>query len=145
MSLISTHYSLVSSDVLRCTGADSCADYDTRLRLGPEEHSGLLEVCYAGHWGSVCGGSFNSDAASVVCRQLGYSEDAVVEMGPRYGQGEGPIWLSAVQCTGAEASLRECAHLPPGTGSCVGHSADVNIHCSGSYPIQLIIDPSILL
>lgn len=112
---------------------DSCSDYDIRLRLGPNAHSGLLEMCYGGHWGTVCGDSFNESAATVACRQLGYSEDAVVEAGTLYGQGDGVIWLSAVQCTGGERKLQECAHLTVGnlSAACPGHSADVNIRCNG--------------
>ena len=116
-------------------GPNACSENAVRLRLGPTIYSGLLEVCHGGHWGTVCGGSsVNNNLATVVCRQLGYSEDAVVEVGTPYGQGDGIIWLSELQCEGAEATLMECSHLMPVgnlSTSCPGHTADINIRCSG--------------
>lgn len=125
---------LVLDYLLSYTELDSCSDYDIRLRLGPNDYSGLLEVCYGGHWGTVCGDSFNENAATVACRQLGYSEDVVVETGTPYGQGDGVIWLSDVHCEGGEAGLQECAHSKPVgnlSSTCPGHSPDVNIRCNG--------------
>lgn len=47
---------------------------DIRLADGPTEYEGRLEICYNGQWSSVCADdAFCSDAATVVCRQLGYS------------------------------------------------------------------------
>lgn len=34
---------------------------------------GRLEVCYDGHWGSVCIHNADDLLAEVVCRQLGYA------------------------------------------------------------------------
>lgn len=35
---------------------------------------GRLEVCYDGHWGSVCDDLADSVTAEVACRQLGHRE-----------------------------------------------------------------------
>lgn len=82
----------------------------------------------------MCADSFTESAAAVACRQLGFSEDAVMVAGTPYGQGDGVIWLSSVQCAGGEPKLQECAHLKPVgnlSSACPGHSADVNIRCNG--------------
>lgn len=130
---------VLASTLTSDTGSDSCPEGEVRLRLGPTVYSGLLEVCHGGHWGTVCGGSnsFNDKAASVTCKQLGYSEaDAVVEFGAPYGQGNGIIWLSEVHCEGSEQRLMNCMHLMPVgnlSSNCPGHTADVNIRCDGEF------------
>ncbi len=52
---------------------DRCQNGDVRLVDGSIEMEGRVEVCYAEEYGTVCGNGFNIRAASVVCRQLGYS------------------------------------------------------------------------
>ena len=48
---------------------------------------------------------------------------------PSYGQGDGPIWLSEVNCTGHELKLTDC-QFPGGWDSndCT-HEDDVAIKC----------------
>ena len=41
-----------------------------RLRGGPSNNEGRLEVNYAGKWGTVCDDDFTSKAAKVVCDAL---------------------------------------------------------------------------
>ena len=51
-----------------------------------------------GRWGSVCGDSWNTRAASVVCRQLGFQVGGVIAR-PRkvFGQRIGPVVMSQVK------------------------------------------------
>ena len=37
---------------------------------------GRLELCADGHWGTVCNDGFDTNAAMVVCRQLGFHESS---------------------------------------------------------------------
>ena len=48
----------------------NCTEGQIRLISGSRE--GTVEICLSGFWGTVCGNSWDSRDAGVVCRQLGY-------------------------------------------------------------------------
>lgn len=43
--------------------------------LGVNRTEGRLEICASGFWGTVCNDGFDTNAAKVVCRQLGFPEN----------------------------------------------------------------------
>ncbi|NWR81385.1 LOXL4 oxidase, partial [Centropus unirufus] len=115
-----------------------------QLRLaGPRGPAGegRLEVLYQGRWGTVCDDGFDFHAATVACRQLGYT--AAMGTLPMVTPSPvcvppGPIWLDNVRCAGSEGSLAECIHNGWGTSDC-HHGEDAGVVCSGqrlpgSYP-----------
>ena len=42
-----------------------------RLANGPDSRTGRVEIWFNNSWGTVCGDSWSSYEAKVVCRQLG--------------------------------------------------------------------------
>ncbi len=48
-----------------------CNDGDVRLVDGPSLVEGRVEICLAEQWGPICGASWNTASAAVVCYQLG--------------------------------------------------------------------------
>ena len=118
-----------------------------RLTGGMSEHNGtvgFVEIYHNGRWGSVCDDMFDSNAAQVVCRQLGhgYSALAVVlssssSSGLLTRQGiASRIWLDSVSCTGREVELSECGHDSWGVNDC-SRSEDVAVSCVGNLANSL--------
>ena len=101
-----------------------------RLKDGPTNCSGRVEVFLQGGWGTMCDDSWDKMAAQVVCRQLDCGEAAEVggEHGP-FGQGNGTIWR--VNCTGSEPHLLDCCHAPLKQSDCT-HKEDAWVKCTGT-------------
>lgn len=43
-----------------------------RIVNGSVANEGRVELCFHGHWGSICSDTWNDVDAEVTCRQLGY-------------------------------------------------------------------------
>ena len=56
---------------------------------------------------------------------LGYDIGVVNDEAP---EGNGPIWLDDVECSGDETSIELCSHRTYGENNC-GHSEDVGVIC----------------
>ncbi|XP_019411052.1 PREDICTED: lysyl oxidase homolog 4, partial [Crocodylus porosus] len=80
-----------------------------RLRAGAQVGEGRVEVLLHGQWGTVCGQSWDLQAASVVCRQLGYGTAREALGGAEMGQSLGPVHVAEVRCSGSERALGECS------------------------------------
>ncbi|GCB78549.1 hypothetical protein scyTo_0019427 [Scyliorhinus torazame] len=91
---------------------------------------GRVEVYIGGEWGTVCDDSWNSKAAEVVCRQLGYAGTVRAARKAEFGSGGNlRILLDDVQCGGQEKNLLRCRHGPIGEHNC-SHDEDAGAICS---------------
>ena len=56
--------------------SELCENGDVRLigTATSTQYEGRVELCYGEEWGTVCDDSWNDPDATVVCRQLGYSD-----------------------------------------------------------------------
>ena len=61
-----------------------CQTGDLRLRGGVSEHTGRVEICVNGVWGTVCDDSWHPQDSTVVCKQLGYSRFGIKMMDSGY-------------------------------------------------------------
>lgn len=85
---------------------------ERRIRLAGSNFSfaGRLEVYIAGVWGTVRNNGWNMTSSDVACRQLGYHgvNATMYSSVERFGKGQGPVWMSGVDCKGQEETLWEC-------------------------------------
>jgi deleted-in-malignant-brain-tumors protein 1 len=103
-SSASTHY----TDLAIICLPKVCKFGELRLVNGTKISEGRVELCIAGVWGTIVGDYyFNNKAASVICRQLGFSPNNSVPF--NFGPGKDPIYLRNVECTGKEQMLLNCS------------------------------------
>ena len=90
--------------------------------------TGRVEVFYNGKWGTICDRGWDTNAAKVVCGELGYTHGARSLQGRYVTGGTGQIWLSEVNCTGRERSLSSCLHSGWANNFC-DHRHDAGVEC----------------
>eukprot|EP00731_Ephydatia_muelleri_P030938 Em0022g452a len=106
----------------------ACSDGQIRLVNGTSRAVGRVEVCFNGEWGRVCGGSWSTREADVVCRQLGFLPGNSTTRSVRYGRGYGVSLLDQTVCHGNETSLLSCAHAQVGSRECT-YPQDASATC----------------
>ena len=113
-----------------------CDNGNIRLVGGSVPTEGRVEVCLNFAWGTVCDDSWNTPDATVVCRQLGFSDmGATATNLAFFGQGTDPIVIDDVRCTGNEPRLIDCPYNP--THNCV-HLEDAGVRCQRGK-IEIIV------
>uniref|UniRef100_UPI00358F2D10 scavenger receptor cysteine-rich domain-containing group B protein-like isoform X2 n=1 Tax=Myxine glutinosa TaxID=7769 RepID=UPI00358F2D10 len=102
----------------------------TTLRLvgGSHHCEGRVEILYNGTWGTVCDDLWSFNDAQVACRQLGCGAVIASPHRARFGQGNGPIWMDNMLCSGNETNLSHCQHSGWENHNC-HHSEDASVIC----------------
>ncbi|XP_063804538.1 HHIP-like protein 1 [Pseudophryne corroboree] len=101
-----------------------------RLANGQRPDRGRVEIFINGEWGTVCDDLWNTKAATVVCRQLGFPIVVKAAKQGEFGEGRNlRILLDDVDCTGKEKTLLDCKHKEIGKHNC-NHQEDAGVICS---------------
>ncbi|XP_021351066.1 deleted in malignant brain tumors 1 protein-like isoform X2 [Mizuhopecten yessoensis] len=90
---------------------------------------GRLVATVGGTRGTVCDDLFDDNAATVVCRMLGFPVGVIVNL-DMFGEGTGDIVLDDVRCDGTERSLSNCTYS---TSHNCAHSEDVGVRCTEEH------------
>jgi deleted-in-malignant-brain-tumors protein 1 len=124
-----------------------CPEGEIRLVNETSYAEGRVEICLNNEWGTVCGQTWGTSDANVVCRQLGFSSGAEAFVGVRpFGEALGRIWLSNVLCNGSERALGDCTASFSGINNCT-HAQDAGVRCqSGCHDgdVRLVEGSSLL-
>ena len=113
---------------------------------GATSSEGRLEVLYNGQWGTVCSERWSSKLfddldAGIVCRMLGF-DSGTAQDSSIYGEGNGPIWLSHLECKGDELSIFDCPtdyRHPIGSADFYcEHTQDVGVKCQGQFSFNFL-------
>ena len=111
-----------------------CDNGEVRLVGTEVAYEGQVEVCFNGHWGTVCDDNWGTVDALTVCQILGYgvSGVAIPTIQNFFGvlDFSKPILLDEVACTGNETDILECLSVNPGEHDCI-HALNAGVFCSG--------------
>ncbi|KAL4436061.1 hypothetical protein ABPG77_005509 [Micractinium sp. CCAP 211/92] len=104
-----------------------------RLADGTNSTSGRRELLRDGVWGTICD-DYGTDAmATVACRQLGLGTAGILKKNAFFGEGTGPIYMGALNCSGSETRLQDCIALYGNEFSC-RHYSDAGVVCYDPPP-----------
>ena len=85
-------------------------------------------------WGTVCDDDWDDSDALVVCKQLGFGDNATaVKAFSPSASTSVPVWLDNVDCNGQEDRLIDCRHNGVGGHNC-NHNKDAAVVCGGNFP-----------
>ena len=132
--MTSVHLDLFNQDVFNVITTDYSASPSVRLVGGANSLEGRVEIYHNNRWGTICRNYWDVNAATVLCRQLGYYGTAsAARFGP--GSVDQPIWLTKVNCTGEEDFITDCSHNAWGKQYC-RHRGDAGVTCSGNKQLH---------
>jgi deleted-in-malignant-brain-tumors protein 1 len=95
-----------------------------------EVSRGRVEICMSGQWGTLCNRVWDDIAASVACRQLGFSpHGAIAVTNQQFGEDALPVLITDIQCTGSEQRLLNCTYNTMPDFSCNAEGNDAGVVC----------------
>ncbi|KAH9508817.1 hypothetical protein Btru_050129 [Bulinus truncatus] len=104
-----------------------------RLIGNGDATKGLVEFFANGHWGTICGNSWDDNDARVVCHMLGFDRYRA-RKATTVVPSNSSVSLNAVTCTGLENHIDNCSFTP--------NKFDVS-HCHQGYDVGVMCETEI--
>jgi hypothetical protein len=90
---------------------------------GSNSKQGLVEMFFKGHWSGLCGTTWNSVIAHVICKDLGYSSAKSYRTeSTRAYTPANTIKISQLSCSSDHNMLSSCSHSGLIPRGCSGHN-----------------------
>nr|XP_060636605.1 deleted in malignant brain tumors 1 protein-like [Anolis sagrei ordinatus] len=111
---------------------------NVRLINGSNRCSGRVEIRspHNDQWGTIYDRTWDLNAASVLCGQLGCGIASSAPGGAHFGPGSGSVCFDDINCKGSEVTLHECNINWQGTNTC-NHRHDAGVICSASPTLNV--------
>ncbi|PVD37781.1 hypothetical protein C0Q70_00382 [Pomacea canaliculata] len=97
-----------------CYNGPNPTDYTFSLDGGNANNSGEVQVTFMNITGSICSDNWDDTDARVFCRELGFLTGQAF----KHHVSNRPFWMTDVQCTGSERSLRDCPKTLAAVSQC---------------------------
>ncbi|XP_026174460.1 scavenger receptor cysteine-rich type 1 protein M130-like [Mastacembelus armatus] len=110
---------------------------NVKLVDGPSHCAGRVEFYDKGRWGTVCGDAWDTNDATVVCRQLNCGRSHKITTMTEYGSSREQVWIEQIECNGMESTLSQCPQRPFRDKTCNATSF-AGVLCTGSLEVQLV-------
>ncbi|XP_053387660.1 deleted in malignant brain tumors 1 protein-like [Mercenaria mercenaria] len=101
---------------------------DIRLVDGTGPYDGRVEVYSNDIWGTACDKNYDLEEMEIFCKMLDLNFTEFFTT-PLYGQGDGPILIGNLYCTGLEEDVNNCTYYPPTRRYC-NHNYDLTLVCT---------------
>ncbi|XP_053317413.1 neurotrypsin [Spea bombifrons] len=126
-------------------GYCDCKQGSVRLRNSKSESDGsAVEVYMNGAWGIICGGQWDDNDASVICRQLELGNKGTATKVPLSGLGITSSLWNDVRCRGNEENILQCEKNIWQGGACPQNTAAA-VTCSFTHASDSVFVPARLV
>ncbi|ESO92591.1 hypothetical protein LOTGIDRAFT_216664 [Lottia gigantea] len=112
-----------------------CYNEEVSISLinGPTGNQGIVQITIDGRPGTLCGSTFSSTSAKVLCKQMGYL-DGTAQSRSLYGNTTGFSYMYQPSCDGTESKIWNCKNQGWNvtTRYCAAHNNDARLRLNGT-------------
>ena len=103
-------------------------------------YHGTVTIEQLGENGTICTDGWDEREANVTCRQFGYLGGVVLGPPEVYSR-KAPVWYTDFDCTGKEASLKDCTRSSNVSLKCVRSITNAGVLCYKKSGMAILFSP----